>query len=125
LDCIIKKGKDKFYNTRQTGVVYEIDCNDCNACFIRQISKHLITRIKEHQADIKKHSNNNSVISKHRSTQNHDFDWLNPKILHKEKHTRRRGIAEMIFIKNNNNFINLQKDTEELSAIYDKIIRIL
>jgi len=56
--------------------------------------------------------------------QNYDFDWSNPKTLHKEKHRKRREIAEMIFIKNNNNSINLQKDTEELSTIYDKLFRI-
>jgi len=84
----------------------------------------LITRIKKHKNNIKKHSDNYSIVSKHRLIQNHDFDWSNPKILHKEKHRKRREIAEMIFIKNNNNSINLEKDTEELSTVYDKLFRI-
>jgi len=95
-------------------MVYEIDCNDCHTCYVGQTNRHLITRIKEHKNDIKKHSDNYSVVSKHRLMQNHDFDWSNPKILHKEKHKKRKEIAEMIFIKNNNS-INLQKDTEKLS----------
>jgi len=82
---------------KQTGVVYKIDCNDCNASYIGQTNRHLITRIKKHRSDIKKHSDNFSVVSKHRFTQNHDFDWSNPKILHREKHRKKREIAEMIF----------------------------
>ncbi|XP_071573785.1 uncharacterized protein [Temnothorax nylanderi] len=56
LDALIKKGKDKLENSKCTGVVYKLDCSDCNACYIGQTKRHLETRIKEHCADINKHS---------------------------------------------------------------------
>ena len=56
-------------------------------------------RVNEHCRDIKKHPSNHSVISNHRSTYGHDFNWKEPKILHVEKHRKKREIAEMFFIK--------------------------
>jgi len=45
-----------------------------------------------------------------------------PNILHREGHRKKREIAKMFFIKKYNNNLNLQKDTENLNPIYDKII---
>ena len=64
-----------------------------------------------------------SVVSKHRIDCNHDFRWLEPRILHSEKHRRKREIAEMVFIKRQTNKINLQVDTDNLSPIYDNVIK--
>ncbi|XP_071639978.1 uncharacterized protein [Temnothorax longispinosus] len=50
LDSIIKRGKDKLENMKETGVVYKIECNDCNASYIGQTLRHLETRVKEHLA---------------------------------------------------------------------------
>jgi len=62
------------------------------------------------------------VVTDHRLTFNHDFDWLKPNILHKERNRKKREIAEMFYIKKFDNNINLQKDTENLNSIYDCII---
>jgi len=105
-----------------TEVVYKIDCNDCDKVYIGQTKRHLLTRIKEHRNNIKNQSGNFSVVTDHRLSFNHNFDWDNPNILHKEKNRKKREIAEMFFIKKYNNTINLQKDTENLNPIYDKII---
>jgi len=46
-----------------------------------------------------------------------------PNILHKEKNRRKREIAEIFFIKKyKNKSLNLQKNTDNLNPIYDKII---
>lgn len=71
------------------------------------------------------HESNLSVISKHKLEFNHEFDWTNPNILHREKHIKKREIAEMFYIKKNNNTINSQKDTENLNSVYDKIINLV
>ncbi|EZA57987.1 hypothetical protein X777_01995 [Ooceraea biroi] len=112
LDCIIKRGKDKLTNAQQTGVVYQINCLDCDSCYIGQIRRHLSTRTNEYQSNVKKQDSMHSVVSKHRINNNHEFDWNNVKILHRETHNRKREVAEMFFIKRDNNTINLQVDTE-------------
>ena len=36
-----------------TNVVYRIDCNDCEATYVRQTGRRLDIRIKEHKKDAK------------------------------------------------------------------------
>ncbi|XP_071647563.1 uncharacterized protein [Temnothorax longispinosus] len=78
---------------------------------------------REHQGDIRKHTSNHSVVSEHRMSYGHDFDWGKPEILHQERHTRKRELAEMFFIKKFDGTINLQKDTENLNVLYEHIIK--
>lgn len=122
LNRLIKKGKDEIDKMHKTDLVYMINCNDCDAKYIGQTKRQLITRIKEHSSNIKKHISNYNVISKHRCEFNHEFDWFGTKVLHCEKQRRKREIAEMFLIKKHTNTINLQKDTENLNAVYDNII---
>jgi len=104
-------------------MIYKINCNDCDKVYIGQTKRHLVTRIKEHRNNIKNPSGNFFVVTDdHRLSFNHNFDWENLNILHKEKNRKKREIAEMFFIKKFNNIINLQKDTKNLNPIYDKII---
>lgn len=125
LNCLIKLGKDRLHRDYRTDVVYKINCKDCDISYIGQTKRHLSTRIKEHFRNIKMHSSNLSVVSKHKIEYNHDFDWSLPIILHCEKYVRKREIAEMFFIKKNKNTINLQKDTDNLNNIYNKIIKLV
>jgi len=82
----------------------------------------LETRIKEHRNNIKNPSGNFSVVTNHRISLQHEFEPDKTRILHKERNRKKREIAKMFFIKKHNNNINLQKDTENLNSIYDKII---
>ncbi|XP_019882893.2 uncharacterized protein LOC109609951 [Camponotus floridanus] len=125
LNVLIKRGKDKLPTNNMTEVVYKLDCKNCNKSYIGQTKRHLCTRIKEHRNNIKVHESNFSVISKHKVDFNHDFDWSAPVILHSEKHARKREFAEMFYIKKLDNTINLQKDTDNLNDIYDKIIKVV
>ena len=106
-----------------TNVVYKIVCRDCDASYIGQTKRHLCTRVKEHFNNITLHATNHSVISKHKSQFGHDFNWTSPIILHNEKHARGRSLK--FLIKKHDNTINLQKDTENLTNIYDKIIKVV
>ncbi|XP_077282634.1 uncharacterized protein LOC143908746 [Temnothorax americanus] len=118
LSAVIKRGK----NSKETNVVYQIDCENCKASYILQTKRHLETRIKEHCNDIKKHDSNFSVVSKHRIHNDHNFKWSDPKILHKECNMKMREIAEMFFTKKyNNNTINLKKDTENLNSVITSV----
>jgi len=122
LDNIIKRGKNRLNDQQVTEVLYKINCNDCDKVYIGQTKRHLVTRIKEHKNNIKNLSGNFSIVTDHRLSFHHNFDWDNSNILHKERNKKKRDIAEMFFIKKFNNTINLQKDIKNLNPNYDKII---
>jgi len=122
LNCLIKKGKDQLNKAQVTEVVYKLNCKNCDKVYIGQTKRHLGTRVKEHLNNIKSTSNNYSVVSNHRLLFNHDFQWDKPNILHKERNRNKREIAEMFLIKKHDNNINLQKDTENLNSIYNKLL---
>jgi len=125
LNMFIKNGKDRLTPQQKTEIVYKISCKDCDQVYIGQTKRHLETRMKEHRNNIKNPSGNYSVVTEHRLSCNHDFEWDKPEILHMEKNRRKREIAEMFFIKKfkkSNKSINLQKDTDNLNVIYDRII---
>jgi len=122
LDTLIRKGKDKLDDCRRTEVVYQIECKDCDQVYIGQTKRHLETRVKEHKNNIKNPSGNFSVVTNHRVSLHHEFDWDKTRILHKERNRKKREIAEMFFIKKQRNNINLQKDTDNLNSLYDQII---
>lgn len=46
------------------GLVYIINCSNCNTCYIGQTKRHFETCLKEHQNNLKKHISNYSVVSK-------------------------------------------------------------
>lgn len=123
LNCLIKSGKDILDTNKQTGVVYQIKCKMCDSIYVGQTKRHLGVRINEHRRNIKNSSSNFSVVSEHRLNFDHEFDWSNPSVLHKENHRKKREIAEMYFIKKLNSTINLQKDTENFSTTYDCLFR--
>ncbi|EZA58083.1 hypothetical protein X777_01464 [Ooceraea biroi] len=122
LNLLIGRGKDKIEIGHRTGIVHKLDCKDCDLCYIGQTKRYLDTRINEHRAGIKKHSGNLSVVSNHRLTNDHDFDWSKRNILHYESNNRKREIAEMFCVKKNPKTINLKRDTENLSDVYDGIV---
>jgi len=63
LSIFIKTGKDRIESSNRSGVVYRIDCKDCEASYVGQTKRRLITRIKEHKNDINKKSGIPSVVS--------------------------------------------------------------
>jgi len=121
LNMFIKTGKDKIDSLNRCGVVYKINCKDCEVSYVGQTKRRLITRMKEHKNDINKKSGIPSVISSHRLL-NHEFDWDKPYILDNETSWYKRIISEMIHIKMQTKGINKQSDTEILSDSYTPII---
>lgn len=93
-----------------------------DASYVGQTKKQLNIRTSEHRKDINKNVNNHSVITKHRLSQNHDFNWSDVKILDRDSFYQRRLIYEIFFIKRQKNSLNLQTNTEGLNDLYIPII---
>ncbi|EZA55361.1 hypothetical protein X777_04814 [Ooceraea biroi] len=52
LDCLIRRGKDKLEFRKQTNLVYQINCRECDALYIGQTKRSLETRVGEHRRNI-------------------------------------------------------------------------
>jgi len=100
-------------------IIYKIAYKECDATYIRQKRK-LKTRITEHKNQIRR-TNNVSVITEHKLSKNHEFDWENVKIIDRERYLDKRSISEM-HIKLQDNALNLQTDTEFLHHSYVSIL---
>jgi len=122
LDGIIKTQKDKDNLHNNTGIIYKINCNNCDATYIGQTKRQLATRVKEHKNNIRLDSSRHSVVSDHISKTSHTFNWEKARILDHERNYHKRLISEMLHIKEHKNSINLKKDTENLDGAYSDIL---
>ena len=123
LNTFIKTGKDSLPKDDQCGVVYKINCLNCESSYVGQTKRKLKTRIKEHKADIRKPSSEISVVSRHRMNEMHELDWDNIRILDREQSLAKRRISEMIHIKRQTSGINKQSDTEGLPEVYFPLLK--
>jgi len=126
LNGIIRVPKDKNNVEECRGVVYRVDCNDCDASYVGQTGRQLGTRMKEHKVNIKLDPSRNSVISEHILQFDHlnrwSFKWNNVKILDNEHNFYKRLTSEIIHIKDQKNGINSQKDSESFNSVYTDIL---
>jgi hypothetical protein len=103
----------------------QLACNNCDASYVGQSKRQLKTRIKEHRNNIKLAPDKHSVVSDHIINCDHTFDWDHASILDKETNYHKRLVSEMIHIREQNNSINLMKDTELLDKSYLSILETL
>ncbi|XP_011646862.1 uncharacterized protein LOC105433306 [Pogonomyrmex barbatus] len=122
LERIIRAQKDK--NSLETckTVVYKIECDNCEKCYVEQTKRQLKTRLSEHRSHIRRNTNTNPSLQIILDS-NHDFSWDKVKILNTERDCEKRLISEMLFIKlQKDNTLNLQIDTECLHHSYVSVL---
>ena len=102
---LFSKMKDDIDKMDRSGLVYRIDCGDCECSYVGQTKQYFKTRLKQHENDCKnKHRNHNlqqdiTALASHARSSGHSFDFNGAKILTMESHYRKRCILEMLFIK--------------------------
>ena len=52
LDTLIKNGKDSLKKEKNTGVVYKIDCKNCNKSYIGETKRQAKTRLTERKSKL-------------------------------------------------------------------------
>jgi len=107
---IIKAHKDPLPNLWKKNVVYELNCNNCEATYVGQ-KRQLKTRIAEYRNHIKRNTSIHSVITNHRIISDH---WDNVEMLDVERNLNKRLISEMINVKSQSKSLNLQTDMYSL-----------
>ena len=90
--------------------------------YIDQTYRALAARKTEHNGNIRKFSDEHTVIIKHIINNEYRIDWDNIQILEKETHYYKRIVLEILHIKTHKQTMNTQLDSENLNKIFDKML---
>lgn len=124
-NMFIKTDKGIIEKHNRSNVVYRMNCNDCEKCYIGETKRYLQTRKKEHLKKMNSHQSMLSVISEHRMT-NHEMDWSGIAILDYEPNYKKRLFSEMAYITKYKNIrLNRQRDLEGWSDTYNCVLPFL
>ena len=114
-------GKDTCKTGDNKNVVYRIDCNDCEATYVKQTSRRVDIRIKEHREKCEKYNNNHALYT-HISNTNYNINFNKVKILKKESRLDSRLLSEMFYILSEKQFVNKMTNTMKLNEDYKVFI---
>ena len=130
--------KDKIPKEDQTGVVYKIECKNCNKVYIEETGRKISTRMKEHKTEVedlptasqtrasRKESTSTchkSAICDHAHHNNHIINWGGIDTVDRESNRLQRQIRESISIRQcRDNTMNRDEGSYELSKVWDCVI---
>ena len=81
LRTTVMRVKDNLPDQEKSGVIYKIDCKDCQKHYIGETKRRLKTRLKEHEAAFSKRKDLNSNVVLHGLEENHHFDFEGAKVV--------------------------------------------
>ena len=94
---LISKPKDPTPPESQSGVVYKVNCQDCDKCYIGETGRKRSTRLKEHRRDVEKATHatrSKTELVEHCWTTGHTFDLANAVTLAREQRWGPRRFLE-------------------------------
>lgn len=118
LKFLYSKLKSKVPMTKQSNIIYQIPCKDCEAVYIGQTSQYLKERLNGH-----KYQKNITALKKHCQNNKHTFNFDDTTILDREQNKGVRNILESIYINNNTKACNNRTDINNLPKLYYPIIK--
>jgi len=111
--------KDKTEPLKQSGVVYEITCADCEAKYIGESARKLEKRLNEHKSSA---GSSKSAVREHVvRSKGHQIDWDNVKLLEREPKDFSRKVLEAIHIRTETPKLNRDKGLD-LDPIWDNLL---
>ena len=110
--------KDKIKTVDKSGVVYQLNCQECPAAYVGESERALRTRVGEH----KRPSNTTSPVAQHAKQSKHRIDWSNVKVLDQDSNYFSRGVREAINIYRHPSSLNRDKGRHQLPPVYQSIL---
>ena len=108
--------KDHRPVSERAGVVYKVDCSDCDAVYVGETGRQVKDRMREHQRDIVTQKRVSKVYN-HVSDTGHDFDFDNVKVLDNCSHYKVRLHLESIHTHLQPNPINRSLTRQQISSL--------
>ena len=94
LSSILHVPKDRPPLQDTKGVVYKIQCNDCDLCYVGQTGNALSSRVKQHQAACRLFQLEKSAVAAHSVEAGHRINWQDAEVLSRELGYRKRLFLE-------------------------------
>jgi hypothetical protein len=91
--------KMKGKNLKKIGVIYCIECKDCEKIYIGQTGKEIEIRMKQHEEKYRLGDDQSSTLVEHAKKMNHRFNFEEPNVLAYDSNERKREIKETLFTK--------------------------
>ena len=101
--------KDSIDPQEDTGVVYAINCRDCEAAYIGETGRTTNVRVAEHLAHARHGRVDLSAAADHAIVEGHRLDWMSAKVIDREKRWRSRKVKEALWIRNTESTLNRDK----------------
>jgi len=116
--------KSKIPQYEKSGVVYKINCADCNAVYIGETIQKFGTRKYQHKCDCNKQiTKNSSALAMHATANKHNFDFEGAKILKTERNKLKLQIHEVNqIIIHEDTACNKKTDKKDFTNTYVNLI---
>ena len=92
-------------NVPPKDVIYQINCNDCQANYVGKTAWHLSHQLKEHQSDVRKCAGG-TALSKHAAKTGHSFNFEDHKIVHRARNGKCLAALEQLAIVSTKSAVN-------------------
>ena len=102
---LLSKPKDPIPKEDKNNAIFQLNCKDCKAIYVRETKRTLNIRAEEHITAIKSASER-SHTAEHCWKYNLDFDWEHKKVLGFENNLKTRTIKEAIYSEETEHHIN-------------------
>lgn len=119
---VFSKLKDAIPKEMRSGLVYQLNCLDCDETYIGETKQYVSKRMYDHSYHIQIGDTKHSGAVSHSSSLNHKIDFENFNILTMENNTQKRRILEAINIKKHKSSMNIQEECISLDNVYNTFI---
>ena len=121
LNNMFKGKKDIVEDKEKKGVVYKINCTQCDASYVGQTGQCVKTRIYRHKLGEKNEDFDHYPMVEHASQYKHNIDWQHIQIVDIEKNNNKRMLLESWHIKRQANPVNRHNGMSH-SPIYEWLL---
>ena len=109
-----------------SGVVYEVDCNNCLQKYTGETGRKLKERMKEHNDDGEKSPKDKKItgISQHVKTTSHSPAWNDVRVIYRENNWKKRKFKEAGRITSNNKeqLMNKKDERKTISNLWNIVL---
>ena len=90
--------KDNIPEVEKKGVVYQIQCAECDAVYIGETLRTVKSRVQEHKRETEKGLCQRSAVAEHSFVCSHQISWESAKVLCQEQRWDTRKVKEALLI---------------------------